>query len=541
MAVSFSSERTVALARASRASPRARGGGAASAAMDFGAMLEGFRFGADATPPRVRPRVAARAKEDPSRAGAEDDPDDADASSSWHVSESIEGDDASAERGEEGTSRPSAPARAPAPSLASSREDTSGRPRPSKRARDDVRVASRSPDDDDDVHDHDPPPPAATAGMTYGDAVDLDRATFANASALLNDGAKKKMKASFFLPRGHPARAAADPPPARWREVLDAIVRARKTAPPASVDAFHGFLLSLRGDPDARFQALVAALLSVQCRDAVALQATERLREALGGAITVDRVRRADVSAVERATRSCNFKTTKARYVRECADAIATAPEFRGRVPRDVPGLMRLPGVGPKLAHLVASVAFGEEEEEREEEDSGDKAGAKRAEERTTEGEEGGRRTETEAAAAGPSGTEAAGGDGTLRDGTTTVHRASSPRGATGFVVDTHARRVAARLGWTSGRDAASAERTRVRLESFIPRSEWNDASLALVGFGQIRCAPRNPRCDGCPVGARCPEFLKKEEDENDDGNGDGNGKGLSIKGEVPRDVEDLW
>jgi endonuclease III len=102
--------------------------------------------------------------------------------------------------------------------------------------------------------------------------------------------------------------------------------------------------------------------------------------------------------------------------------------------------------------------------------------------------------------------------------------------------VDTHARRVAARLGWTSGRDAASAERTRVRLESFIPRSEWNDASLALVGFGQIRCAPRNPRCDGCPVGARCPEFRKKEEDENDDGNG----KGL-IKGEVPRDVEDLW
>ena len=203
-------------------------------------------------------------------------------------------------------------------------------------------------------------PPPRRGGMTYGDAVDLDRAAFANASALLNDGAKKKMKASFFLPRGHPARAAADPPPARWREVLDAIVRHRKTAPPASVDAFHGFLLSLRGDPDARFQALVAALLSVQCRDAVALQATERLREALGGAITVDRVRRADVSAVERATRSCNFKTTKARYVRECADAIATAPEFRGRVPRDVPGLMRLPGVGPKLAHLVASVAFGE-------------------------------------------------------------------------------------------------------------------------------------------------------------------------------------
>ena len=251
-------------------------------------------------------------------------------------------------------------------------------------------------------------------------------------------------------------------------------------------------------------------MLSVQCRDAVALQATERLREALGGAITVDRVRRADVSAVSARRGRVLLKTTKARYVRECADAIATAPEFRGRVPRDVPGLMRLPGVGPKLAHLVASVAFGEEEEEREEEDSGDKAGAKRAEERTTEGEEGGRRTETEAAAAGPSGTEAAGGDGTLRDGTTTVHRASSPRGATGFVVDTHARRVAARLGWTSGatprppsaRGCGWNRSSRGR-SGTTPAWRWS-------GSGRSGARRGTRGATGAPWGRGVPSFSKR-------------------------------
>lgn len=48
---------------------------------------------------------------------------------------------------------------------------------------------------------------------------------------------------------------------------------------------------------------------------------------------------------------------TQARYVKEAADELHL--RFKGVVPHTASELQRLPGVGPKIAHLVASVAFG--------------------------------------------------------------------------------------------------------------------------------------------------------------------------------------
>ena len=49
----------------------------------------------------------------------------------------------------------------------------------------------------------------------------------------------------------------------------------------------------------------------------------------------------------------------QARFVRGCAAAVLS-PRHGGEVPRDVATLQTLPGVGPKVARLVASVAFGD-------------------------------------------------------------------------------------------------------------------------------------------------------------------------------------
>ena len=46
--------------------------------------------------------------------------------------------------------------------------------------------------------------------------------------------------------------------------------------------------------------------------------------------------------------------------MRSCAAAVLS-PRFGGDVPRDVDALQALPGVGPKVARLVASVAFGDD------------------------------------------------------------------------------------------------------------------------------------------------------------------------------------
>ena len=48
----------------------------------------------------------------------------------------------------------------------------------------------------------------------------------------------------------------------------------------ATVDEFHNFLLSLRNDEKGRYWALVACLLSVQCRDKVSLEAIRSLIKA---------------------------------------------------------------------------------------------------------------------------------------------------------------------------------------------------------------------------------------------------------------------
>ena len=50
-----------------------------------------------------------------------------------------------------------------------------------------------------------------------------------------------------------------------------------QNASTSDVDAFHAFMVSLRTRPQARWQCLVAALMSVQCLDKVALRAFETL------------------------------------------------------------------------------------------------------------------------------------------------------------------------------------------------------------------------------------------------------------------------
>ena len=136
-----------------------------------------------------------------------------------------------------------------------------------------------------------------------------------------------------------------------WLQELE-LIRHFRSGRRATVDDFHAFLLSLHG-PAARFWALVACLLSVQCRDVVALETVKALmRTCPGGAVEV---RDLPKEALESAVRRCNFCVTKADNVRRAAIAVVAAG-----VPCSYEALVELPGVGPKIANLMLSVAFGE-------------------------------------------------------------------------------------------------------------------------------------------------------------------------------------
>ena len=194
------------------------------------------------------------------------------------------------------------------------------------------------------------------------------------------------------------------------------LIRSYRAQSRASVDDFHAFLVKQTG-AEGRYWALVACLLSVQCRDAVSLAAVRALQgRAPRGAVDVGAL---SLEKLEEICSSCNFYKTKASNIEKVTGAVLG--RFGGDVPHTYKGLVSLPGVGPKIAHLMSSVAFG-------------------------------------------------GGDGT------------------GIVVDTHVHRVARKLGWVEVEEATrrGPEETRKQLEYWVPRGEWTEFSLAVVGFGQF-------------------------------------------------------
>lgn len=46
------------------------------------------------------------------------------------------------------------------------------------------------------------------------------------------------------------------------------------------------------------------------------------------------------------------------------------------------------------------------------------------------------------------------------------------------------------------------------QLESWLPKEYWRPINPLLVGFGQVMCLPRGPKCGECPVREYCPSAI---------------------------------
>lgn len=73
---------------------------------------------------------------------------------------------------------------------------------------------------------------------------------------------------------------------------------------------------------------------------------------------------------------------------------------------------------------------------------------------------------------------------------------------AEGVVTDTHAMRVARRLGFT---DAEAPEKVEADLCRKFPPTSWLTLSHQLVLHGRYVCTARAPDCGGCPLNELCP------------------------------------
>ena len=75
--------------------------------------------------------------------------------------------------------------------------------------------------------------------------------------------------------------------------------------------------------------------------------------------------------------------------------------------------------------------------------------------------------------------------------------------------VDVHVHRISNRLGLVKTKTPLETE---MALRKLLPVKYWKTWNSHIVSFGQTRCGPLRPKCDGCPIRGFCrvPKELSK-------------------------------
>lgn len=143
--------------------------------------------------------------------------------------------------------------------------------------------------------------------------------------------------------------------PINWIETIENIklVRSKYPAPVDTMGCDHAATQNDTG-VDQRFQILVSLMLSSQTKDQVTWAAVKRLRaKGLGN---VESVEKADEKDIEDLIHPVGFYRRKAKYLKEVASILQQ--KYNGDIPNSVEELCKLPGVGPKMAHLCMQEAW---------------------------------------------------------------------------------------------------------------------------------------------------------------------------------------
>ncbi len=104
---------------------------------------------------------------------------------------------------------------------------------------------------------------------------------------------------------------------------------------------------------ESHFQLLVSVILSAQCTDKRVNIITPPLFQDYPDAATMSN---ASPEVIYEYIRSCTYPNNKAKHLTGMAKMLIE--KHSGKVPEDVDELQKLPGVGRKTAHVIASVLF---------------------------------------------------------------------------------------------------------------------------------------------------------------------------------------
>mmetsp|Transcript_41079 Transcript_41079/g.50002 ORF Transcript_41079/g.50002 Transcript_41079/m.50002 type:complete len:401 (+) Transcript_41079:59-1261(+) len=144
-------------------------------------------------------------------------------------------------------------------------------------------------------------------------------------------------------------------PPPDWESIytLAQELRADRSAP---VDSDGAAILpeTDRGDVVYRFQVLIALMLSSQTKDAVV---GETMRSLQRHGLDLETINDTSDEKLDELIWKVGFHNRKTQYIKRTCEILSK--EYQGDIPPTADDMMKLPGVGPKMAYIIESVAFG--------------------------------------------------------------------------------------------------------------------------------------------------------------------------------------
>ncbi|XP_021302262.1 endonuclease III homolog 1, chloroplastic isoform X3 [Sorghum bicolor] len=230
---------------------------------------------------------------------------------------------------------------------------------------------------------------------------------------------------------------------------------------------------SLLPPKERRFAVLISTMMSSQTKDEVTHAAVERLSE--NGLLDPDAIVRTDETTLANLIKPVGFYQRKAQFIKEASKICLE--RFGGDIPDSLNELLALRGVGPKMAHLVIIYLFSPLWLKYEHK--------------------------------------------YLHGYLSLTKQVMSIawKNTQGICVDTHVHRISNRLGWVfregTKQKTTTPEQTRISLEKWLPKDEWEPINPLLVGFGQTICTPLRPKCDNCGINNLCPSAFKESSSPN--------------------------
>ena len=94
-------------------------------------------------------------------------------------------------------------------------------------------------------------------------------------------------------------------------------------------------------------------MLSSQTRDEQTSAAMKRLKQSKNG-LSISSIQQMKDEELSDLLYGVGFYNRKTQYIKKAANILAE--KYDGDIPRSLEGLVSLPGVGPKMAHLVLQV-----------------------------------------------------------------------------------------------------------------------------------------------------------------------------------------